>query len=100
MNRGRARAEVIGQRQSTAPGLGCDRSFQGAQQWGGITIGDWEHGNFRQIWRFRLWQPLGVFRGAHSWGERVARVEGEVANRAALGAVLVAPRTGRVSVPL
>ena len=91
MNFRRARAEVIGDGQGAAPGVGNDISFERGQQRLRVGVGNRQHGNFGEGLGVFQVEALGIFRGADAGRERIARIDRHVHHAAALHAVARTP---------
>ena len=81
-----------------APWFRNYRAGQGGEQGLRIRVGERKCGDFREYFHVAQGQSLCVFRRAHAWSERIARIERHIHHAAPLHAVFRAPRAVRKSV--
>ena len=92
MHARRTRADVIGDRQSSAPGRRSNRATQRRKQRLSIPIGNRQNRNFCNRGSLRRLQSPGVGRGSDSGCKRIARIENHIHHAPALHALLRTPR--------
>ena len=96
MHDGRARADVIGDRQCAAPVGGATWPSKRREEHLGVGIGDGQRGNLQDGGCLGDLQPLGVLGRADARGQRIAGIERHVGDRSALDPMGRAHRAGRI----
>ena len=95
----RPRSEVIGDRQRAAPARRRHRSTERRKQRLCVRVGDRDHRDLEDRRRLRDRQALGVLGRTDPRGKRIAGVQGDIENRAALHALRRPPAAARIDVP-